>query len=137
MLATFPAIVIEAVPAPPSEAWASPTVNHTRPGSGAAAWVRTPPEVAVERSVDAVWEATNRVLDLGLDSLMALELRRLLAAGSGLAEDALSATLVFDYPTVGALVAQLGSQLQAEDAPPVSQPAQDGGASTGHPVPAA
>lgn len=86
---------------------------------------------------DAVLEATNRLLDLGLDSLMALELRRLLAAGSGLAEDALSATLVFDYPTVGALVAQLGSQLQAEDAPPVSQPAQDGGASTGHPVPAA
>jgi SAM-dependent methyltransferase len=59
-------------------------------------------------------EAGHRLLDLGLDSLMALELRRLLGAGIGVAEDALSATLVFDYPTVGGLVEYLDSHIPAE-----------------------
>jgi malonyl CoA-acyl carrier protein transacylase len=62
-------------------------------------------------------ERGNRLLDLGLDSLMALELRRLLAAGLGLEEDALSATLVFDYPTVGAIVAHLADQIATLEPP--------------------
>ena len=78
---------------------------------------------------DVALEAPNRLLDLGLDSLMALELRRLLASGSGLAEDALSATLVFDYPTVGALVAHLDSEFRvdhvgATPSPAVEEPAE-------------
>jgi acyl carrier protein len=62
----------------------------------------------------AVLEAGQRLLDLGLDSLMALELRRLLAVGLAVAEDALSATLVFDYPTIGAIVEHLAHQLNAD-----------------------
>jgi NADPH:quinone reductase-like Zn-dependent oxidoreductase/acyl carrier protein len=45
---------------------------------------------------------------MGLDSLMALELRNLLEAGSGLS---LSATLAWNYPTVGALAGHLADLL--------------------------
>jgi acyl carrier protein len=65
----------------------------------------------------AALERGNRLLDLGLDSLMALELRRLLAVSLGLEEDALSATLVFDYPTVGAIVEHLADQIATLEPP--------------------
>ncbi len=57
--------------------------------------------------------------EMGLDSLMAVELRNLLGAGLGLSSS-LPATLVFDYPTVEALVDFLGSdvlKLGGEPAP--------------------
>ena len=45
-------------------------------------------------------------MDLGLDSLMAVELRTRLATALGL-KNQLSATLVFDYPTLDALADHL------------------------------
>jgi hypothetical protein len=48
--------------------------------------------------------------ELGLDSLMAVELRNLLGSGVEL-KRALPATMVFDYPTVEALTGFLAEQL--------------------------
>lgn len=53
----------------------------------------------------------QRLMDLGLDSLMALELRSQLTRGLGLGENALSATLAFDYPTILALATYLLDEL--------------------------
>lgn len=52
--------------------------------------------------------------EMGLDSLMAVELRNMLGAGLGLA-DRLSAVLVFDYPTVDALAHHLADELHVGD----------------------
>jgi acyl transferase domain-containing protein/SAM-dependent methyltransferase len=57
-------------------------------------------------------ERSQRLMDLGLDSLMALELRTQLSKGLGLPEKALSATLAFDYPNIQALAAYLLEELQ-------------------------
>ncbi len=48
--------------------------------------------------------------ELGLDSLMAVELRNLLAADLG-ADGALPATLLFDHPTIGAVADYLYEEL--------------------------
>jgi acyl transferase domain-containing protein/SAM-dependent methyltransferase len=63
-----------------------------------------------------------RLLDLGLDSLMAVQLRNQLAAGLALGRP-LSATLVFDHPTCEAIAAYLDREFfdgaaQAAPAPP-------------------
>ncbi|MCK6562451.1 SDR family NAD(P)-dependent oxidoreductase [candidate division KSB1 bacterium] len=54
--------------------------------------------------------------DLGLDSLMAVELRNLLGAGLGL-QRALPATLVFDYPTTAAVANYFMRTLFEEETP--------------------
>lgn len=48
----------------------------------------------------------DRLMDLGFDSLMAVQLRNLLSKGVGL-ERPLPASLMFDYPTIEALAANL------------------------------
>jgi SAM-dependent methyltransferase len=53
----------------------------------------------------------ERLLDLGLDSLMAVELRNRLRSGLGL-EQALPATLVFDYPTIEAIAGYLAKEIR-------------------------
>jgi acyl carrier protein len=65
--------------------------------------------------------ATSRFLELGMDSLMAVELRnRLLSQFGGVFT--IDATAVFDYPTIGTLAEYLAGQTpgpaEAEAAPP-------------------
>jgi acyl transferase domain-containing protein len=57
----------------------------------------------------------QRLMDLGFDSLMAVQLRNLLGTGLGL-ERPLPASLMFDYPTIDALAARL-LELLAPEAP--------------------
>ncbi|HTM85039.1 MAG TPA: beta-ketoacyl reductase, partial [Mycobacterium sp.] len=76
--------------------------------------------------------ATSRFLDLGTDSLMAVELRNRLHSQFGGAFT-INATAVFDYPTIGGLAEYLAGQLPASDSPsadtesvaaePISEPA--------------
>jgi acyl transferase domain-containing protein/acyl carrier protein len=60
--------------------------------------------------------ATSRFLDLGTDSLMAVELRNRLHSQFGGAFT-LNATAVFDYPTIGGLAEYLASQVSDSDSP--------------------
>jgi polyketide synthase 12 len=71
-------------------------------------------------------DPTIPVKDLGLDSLMAVELRNTLARAVG---QPLPATLVFDYPTLEALGAHLAKLLGLDAEPsrrePVAAPPPD------------
>jgi malonyl CoA-acyl carrier protein transacylase len=58
----------------------------------------------------------QRLMDLGLDSLMAVELRNRLASGIG-STTPLPATLMFDYPTIDAIAQYLGRRIDAAGAP--------------------
>lgn len=55
-------------------------------------------------------DRNERLMDLGLDSLMAVKLRNLLGADLGV-ERPLSATVMFDYPTIDTLAAHLLDRL--------------------------
>jgi acyl transferase domain-containing protein/NADPH-dependent curcumin reductase CurA/short-subunit dehydrogenase/acyl carrier protein len=70
-------------------------------------------------------EPRHRLFDIGIDSLMAVELRNSLHSGLGMS---LPSTLIFDYPTVEALVDFLAAGLRVDDAP--TAPVGDGAAAT-------
>jgi hypothetical protein len=55
-------------------------------------------------------------MDLGFDSLMAVQLRNALGTGLGL-DRPLPATLMFDYPTIDSLSSYLGAILFPEQKP--------------------
>ena len=61
-------------------------------------------------------ERKRRLMDLGLDSLMALELRDRLTKSLGL-ENPLSATIVFDYPTLDEIADHLERDVLRLSAP--------------------
>jgi acyl carrier protein len=63
----------------------------------------------------------HRLMDLGLDSLMAVQLRNLLESGLGLGRS-LPATLMFDYPTIGSISAFLLRNLSCDSAPAAPSP---------------
>jgi acyl transferase domain-containing protein/SAM-dependent methyltransferase len=55
----------------------------------------------------------HRLMDLGLDSLMAVQLRNLLESGLGLTES-LPATLMFDYPSIASIAGFVLNSLAGE-----------------------
>lgn len=75
--------------------------------------------------------ATSRFLDLGTDSLMAIELRNRLHSQFG-GKFTLNATAVFDYPTIGGLAEYLVGQLP--DAEPVEPAPAEAAASEAAPT---
>jgi acyl transferase domain-containing protein len=68
---------------------------------------------------DAPIPARSALKDIGLDSLMAVELRNVLVRSGGMP---LPTTLVFDYPTLDALASCLGRSWGLEDAAPPAVP---------------
>lgn len=70
----------------------------------------------LRRNPDKPLDRRQRLMDLGVDSLMAVELRNVLTLGLGLAEP-LPATLIFDQPTIEAVASFLDSQLDDECGP--------------------
>lgn len=66
--------------------------------------------------------ASSRFLDLGTDSLMAIELRNRLHSQFG-GKFTINATAVFDYPTIGGLAEYLVGQLPDDESAPGEEPA--------------
>lgn len=71
-------------------------------------------------------DRNDRLMDLGFDSLMAVQLRNLLGKDLGI-ERPLRATVMFDYPTINTLATHLLDQLVPPD-PGGIQPVQEAGA---------
>ncbi|MET7370882.1 SDR family NAD(P)-dependent oxidoreductase, partial [Streptomyces sp. NPDC005566] len=125
---------------------ASDAPEPARAGASGSAWNRQLATATVEQRrrlvLDLVRAQAARVLghadeepveagrafrDLGFDSLMAVELRNLLASHTGLS---LPATLVFDYPSPTVLGDHLLTQLAGGDQPDSTLPTHVAGSAT-------
>ena len=85
--------------------------------------VRSRTMKVLRRDPSDLIDRRHRLMDLGIDSLMAVELRNALSADLGLPR-ALPATLIFDYPSVEAIAGYLASRVLGPD--PVSPENQAG-----------
>lgn len=84
-----------------------------------------PPQVSevAARIVGSEVPHTEPLMQAGLDSLAAVDLRRELTAAFDLDSDALAPTLVFDYPSIEAIADHLLPLLPRPAAPPPPPPA--------------
>ncbi|WP_438021147.1 type I polyketide synthase [Sorangium sp. So ce315] len=125
--------IVRAAPRRPGAAPASPSAGALKPRlSGLPAPEREralldlvrAEAAAVLGAAPGAIEPRRPLQEIGLDSLMALELRSRLGAAAGLR---LPATVVFDHPTLAALAERLRDELAldvAEDAPPARDEAE-------------
>jgi SAM-dependent methyltransferase/acyl carrier protein len=77
-------------------------------------YVRTCVMEVLRMDADRRPSMQHRLMDLGLDSLMAVQLRNLLESGLGIGHS-LPATLMFDYPTIASISAFLLDCVSRED----------------------
>lgn len=117
-----PGAPTEAVPEAPAGGAAAPATLREQCRALAPAQRLQQVAAVVRREVGRVLGLPPQALgertgffDLGLDSLMAVQLRRRLSAELG---EALPATLTFNFPTVEALAAHLAERLGPAEAPP-------------------
>jgi acyl carrier protein len=64
-------------------------------------------------------EEGSRFMDLGIDSLVAVEMQTILATETGIP---LKSTVIFDYPTIGRLVTYLIQQMESRNQDAVPAP---------------
>jgi malonyl CoA-acyl carrier protein transacylase/SAM-dependent methyltransferase len=82
-------------------------------------WVRNHLMRVLRRERERLVGPHDRLFDLGMDSLMAVEFGNVLSTGLGL-EQPLPTTLVFDYPTVDAIAHFLATQLDEGSGAPAT-----------------
>lgn len=87
-------------------------------------WIRSHLNRILRRDGERTIGRTDRLFDLGMDSLMAVEFRNEIGTGLPLTEP-LPATLVFDHPTVDAIARYVGARLELGGPDRPQEPAPD------------